>query len=114
MKQGNYNAAEALLNQVEDAHAARYYKGVLAIYRDENDKAIELLADTKDINYAVALLNSNKVREALGVLQGLDQDDPYVLYATGVAYARLNEAEKAEEYKAKAFRLDPSLQFIAY
>lgn len=114
MKQGNYNAAEALLNQVEDAQSARYYKGVLAIYRDENDKALDLLADTKDINYAVALLNSNKVREALGVLQGLDQDDPYVLYATGVAYGRLNKAEKAEEYKAKAFRLDPSLQFIAY
>ena len=102
--QGDYQAAEASLNQVSNEQSARHYKGVLALFRNDNDKAIELLADTKDINYAVALLNNNQVREALHVLQGLDQENADVLYATGVAYGRLNEVEKAEEYKEKALK----------
>lgn len=114
MKQGDYTAADAALNHVSDASAVRYYRGVLAIYRNDNDKALELLSGTKDINYAVALLNKNRVQDALQVLKGLDQDNAYVLFVTGVAYGRLNEAEKAAEYKEKAIQLDPALRYAEY
>ncbi|NLA15860.1 MAG: hypothetical protein GX877_04910 [Bacteroidales bacterium] len=114
MKQGDYAAAETALNNVSDKNTVRYYRGVLAIYQNDNDKALELLAPTKDVNYAVALLNKNRVKDAQQVLAGLDQNDPYVLFLQGVAYGRLNEAEKATEYKEKAIRLDPALHYVAY
>lgn len=112
IKQAQYNEAASALNAISDKEVTRYYRGVLAIYQNENDKAIDLLSRSKDINYAIALLNKNKVKDALNVLQGLDQNCAYTLYVTGIAYGRLNENAKAEEYKAKAFRLDPSLRYL--
>ena len=52
------------------------------------------------------------MKEAVNVLKNLDQNDANVLYATGVAYARLNENAKAAEYKDKAYQIDPSLRFL--
>ncbi|HPW78551.1 MAG: hypothetical protein BWX62_00324 [Bacteroidetes bacterium ADurb.Bin037] len=112
MKQGQYDEAASALNEISDKEASRYYRGVLAVYQQENEKALNLLSGSKDINYAIALLNNNKVKEALNVLQGLDQDCAYTLYVTGLAYGRLNENAKAAEYKAKAFQLDPSLRYL--
>jgi len=112
MKQGMYSNAESALSAISDEGMTRYYRGVLAIYQEDNDKAIRLLENDKDINYAIALLNKNKVKEALNILQDLDQDCPYVLYASGVAYGRLNENAKAAEYKAKAYQIDPSLKLL--
>jgi len=107
-----YSNAESALSAISDEGMTRYYRGVLAIYQEDNDKAIRLLENDKDINYAIALLNKNKVKEALNILQDLDQDCPYVLYASGVAYGRLNENAKAAEYKAKAYQIDPSLKLL--
>ncbi|HPV88399.1 MAG TPA: hypothetical protein PKU85_04220, partial [Bacteroidales bacterium] len=107
-----YDEAASALNEISDKEASRYYRGVLAVYQQENEKALNLLSGSKDINYAIALLNNNKVKEALNVLQGLDQDCAYTLYVTGLAYGRLNENAKAAEYKAKAFQLDPSLRYL--
>lgn len=112
MKQGQYGEAESALNAISDEGMTRYYRGVLAVYQEDNDKAIRLLSNEKDINYAIALLNKNQVKDALKVLQDLDQDCPYVLYASGVAYGRLNENAKAAEYKAKAYKIDPSLKLL--
>jgi len=55
-------------------------------------------------------MNQNQVKDALKTLEGLNQEDSYVLYCTGVCYARLNETAKANDYKAKAFQADPSLR----
>ena len=112
MKAGEYSQAESALNSISDEGMTRYYRGVLAIYQQDNDKALRLLEDSKDINYAIALLNKNKVKEALNVLKDLAQGFPYVLYSTGVAYGRLNENAKAAEYKAKAYQIDPSLRLL--
>ena len=112
MKQGQYNEAASALNAISDEDVTQYYRGVLAVYQNDNDRAIRLLSDKKDINYAIALLNKNQVKEAVNVLKNLDQNDANVLYATGVAYARLNENAKAAEYKDKAYQIDPSLRFL--
>lgn len=112
MQEGKLDAATETLDKASDPNATKYYRGVLAIYDGDYAKAENLLADAKDINYAVALLNQNKVKPALNTLENLDQDDPYVLYCTGVCYARLNEPIKAHEYKQKAFSGDPALKEI--
>ncbi|MDD5283226.1 MAG: hypothetical protein PHF43_03740 [Bacteroidales bacterium] len=112
MRQGEYDKAASALDDISDKEITEYYRGVLAIYQNDADKAVRLLSDSKDINYAIALLNKNQVKDALKVLQDLDQNDAYVLYTTGVAYGRINENAKAREFKAKAFQLDPSLRYL--
>jgi len=112
MRQGEYNQAATALDAISDKDITEYYRGVLAIYQDDNDKAVRLLSGSKDVNYAIALLNKNEVKDALKILQDLDQNDAYVLYTTGVAYGRINENAKAREFKAKAFQLDPSLRYL--
>ncbi len=112
MRQGEYDKAASALDDISDKEITEYYRGVLAIYQNDADKAVRLLSDSKDINYAIALLNKNQVKDALKVLQDLDQNDAYVLYTTGVAYGRINENAKAHEFKAKAFQLDPSLRYL--
>ena len=110
MKKGMYDKASAALDTVSDNNATKYYRGVLAIYNGQNAQAAKLLAEARDINYAIALMNQNQVKDALKTLEGLNQEDAYVLYCTGVCYARLNETAKANDYKAKAFQADPSLR----
>jgi outer membrane protein OmpA-like peptidoglycan-associated protein/Flp pilus assembly protein TadD len=112
MRQGEFDNAASALDAISDKDVTEYYRGVLAIYQNDNDKAVRLLSGTKDINYAIALLNKNQVKDALKVLQNLDQNDAYVLYTTGVAYGRINENAKARDFKAKAFQLDPSLRYL--
>ncbi len=112
MQEAQLDKAAEALGKVSDANATKYYRGVLAIYDGRYAEAENLLSEAKDINYAVAQLNQNKVRPALKTLEGLNQDDPYVQYCTGVCYARLNEPIKAHEYKQKAFSGDPALKEI--
>lgn len=102
MQQGNSAKAQEALSSVKSDKDRNYYQGIICLMNDENEKAEDLLAPAKDVNYAIALLNQNKVKKALNVLEGLDQNDAHVLYYTGICYGRLNEPVKAAEYKAKS------------
>lgn len=110
MKKGMYQNAAQALDAVSDDGLSEYYRGLLAIYDGRNKEAVDLLDQAKDINYCIALININEPKEALKVLKTLDQDDAYVLYCSAVCYARLNEYTKANECKARAFQIDPSLK----
>ncbi len=69
--------AASALDDISDKEITEYYRGVLAIYQNDADKAVPV-SDSKDINYAIALLNKNQVKDALKVLQDLDQNDAYL------------------------------------
>jgi len=102
---GQYDKATQALSGMSGAEA-NYYRGLILGSKGQYEQAIILLQDYPDVNLAIAYLNVFKTKEALDVLQKLDQDNVYTAYYTGVALRRLNKANEAEAYFSKAYRLN--------
>ena len=101
----NYNQASQTLTGVTGSDAD-YYRGLILAAKGQYEQAIPLLKQKPDVNLAIAYLNSRQTKEALDVLQRLEQEDVYTAFYTGVALRRLNRGAEAEAFFNKAYRLN--------
>jgi len=102
---GNYDQASQMLTGVNGAEAD-YYRGLIYAARGQYNQAIPLLKERPDVNLAISYLNSRQTKEALDVLQKLEQEDVYTAYYTGVALSRLNREAEAQQFFNRANRLN--------
>jgi len=90
-----------------------YMRGVESLKQLDYQKACELLRPYKDYNAAVALVASSYNWSALEILDGLDQNNPKVLYLKTIVYARLEKKKEAIECYRRSVELDPSMAYRA-
>ncbi|MCL2726886.1 MAG: tetratricopeptide repeat protein [Bacteroidales bacterium] len=105
ISEGKYQQAYQMLEGVKGAEAD-YYRGIILASQEKFDEAIPLLKANPEVNLAITYLNARQTKEALDVLQKLDQDNVYTAFYTGVALRRLNREAEALQYFNKAHQLN--------
>jgi len=105
ISEGKYQQASQMLEGVSGTEA-NYYRGIILASQEKFDQAIPLLKSNPEVNLAIVYLNSRQTKEALDVLQKLDQENVYTAFYTGVALRRLNREAEAIQYFNKAHQLN--------
>lgn len=108
VKNGNVSQAAELFGK-SDTEQSRYNLGLLTARSGDMEKAYQLLAPYRDLNSAIAALNTGRTAEADGIMQELDIQSPVAEYVRSLISARNGQAEDLFGHLARACA-DPELK----
>ena len=97
-----YEKAVELLEMNVEDPEARYNLGLVKAQMRQLDEAYELLAPFKDVNSAIMALSVNKNEEAAAIMESVRSNSPQCEYVRAMVSARLGEDADALGHIAKA------------
>lgn len=97
-----YEKAVELLETEVELPEAKYNLGLVKALTRDLDEAYGLLKDYKDTNAAIVALSVNRNDEAEEIMEACEDFSPRAEYVRALVYARMNDADKMMTHLQKA------------